>query len=829
VEGPAVDIPGDQKARKLRITLEAVCSNSGECRLYFAAPGENFTEESAASLYFEAGPSPVYQGVIPLTSSKLRFRIDPPGSSGSFSLLSLNAEPLTPLVSSRQFDPPEPVQLHGGALSAESAHLRVQHESSRWNAFVFSVNGVPMAHSNPGETLTCRHGDQTITLAPGKGAVTVTKTERGLHAVCRVRDESGAVWELSREFALENDALAVTTSLQVSQPREMAHLPWLTLFAGIGSFGTSKQQALLPGVEYLDNEPSSNEKEIRGPAANRRLVERHMLCYPLMALSADNRWISVAWEQTTPAVSPAFDSPDRVFNSGGHLMGLWSPAVGKHRFQGETEVYGTVRLEAGQRYTCKAVIRAGEGGAMAAAIEDYVRRSGLPELPVFRPGFDGAVDLLAYGWLDSAARHGLRWRHAVFGERFPPSQAPDVPAYLLWLAANTRNQALKSRLEETARAALRELPAGHQGIGGVSHVKLPTGALLYGDLQTLVAQAAGRVQGRAASLAKNGGYAIYKPAEGKPDYASTLGSDHCNGFTAMTAERMLQDATLTGDGPAVAAALKALDRMTELYACGVPRGAQPWEMPLHTPDIMASAGMVRCYTLGYLLSGNQGYLDQARYWAWTGVSMVYLAPPTKGAIGLYATTGVMGATDWVAPNWIGQPVQWCGLVYRSALEDLARVDSRLGDTWRRIARGITITGMQMTWPADDPENRGGLLPDYLVLKPQERDGPAINPGTVQANLAEAYGRTPMYTLTRISNGMLVHVPGDAAEVRCAGDTLVLKIDAWPESGYRLLITGMQRAPAAVTLNGEALKSTYLAEAKALIIPLRGDGTVALAF
>jgi hypothetical protein len=85
-------------------------------------------------------------------------------------------------------------------------------------------------------------------------------------------------------------------------------------------------------------------------------------------------------------------------------------------------------------------------------------------------------------------------------------------------------------------------------------------------------------------------------------------------------------------------------------------------MPLHTPDIVASARLVRCYVLGYVLSGRQAYLEQARYWAWTGMTMLYLAPPVAGEVGLYATIGVIGATDWVAPNWIGQPVQWCGLV-----------------------------------------------------------------------------------------------------------------------------------------------------------------------
>ena len=58
--------------------------------------------------------------------------------------------------------------------------------------------------------------------------------------------------------------------------------------------------------------------------------------------------------------------------------------------------------------------------------------------------------------------------------------------------------------------------------------------------------------------------------------------------------------------------LKLLDKQTELYADTVPRGAQTWEVPLHTPDILASAHMVKAYTLGYIISGREEYLEQAR-------------------------------------------------------------------------------------------------------------------------------------------------------------------------------------------------------------------------
>ena len=205
--------------------------------------------------------------------------------------------------------------------------------------------------------------------------------------------------------------------------------------------------------------------------------------------------------------------------------------------------------------------------------------------------------------------------------------------------------------------------------------------------------------------------------------------------------------------------------------------------------------------------------------------MLYLAPPTKGEIGVYATIGVIGATNWSKPNWIGQPVQWCGLVYRSALEDLARVDQAQGDLWRQLAHGITITGLQMCFPADDPDQRGGLLPDYFLLKAQKRDGPAINPGTLQAHLAEAYGKIPMVTLTRLTNGVLVHAPGAVTQQPSAAGSITLTVTAWPEQEYRILITRIAQAPTKVTWNGTEVKPPFFKDANSMIITLQGCGTL----
>ena len=128
-------------------------------------------------------------------------------------------------------------------------------------------------------------------------------------------------------------------------------------------------------------------------------------------------------------------------------------------------------------------------------------------------------------------------------------------------------------------------------------------------------------------------------------------------------------------------------------------------MPLHTPDILAAAYLVRAYTLGYEITGEPQFLEQAKYWAWTGVPFVYLVNPTDQAVGPYATIAVYGATQWVAPNWMGLPVQWCGLVYADALYRLVKYDP--SGPWQQIAEGISASGVQQTWPfGSDPARQG---------------------------------------------------------------------------------------------------------------------------
>jgi hypothetical protein len=225
-------------------------------------------------------------------------------------------------------------------------------------------------------------------------------------------------------------------------------------------------------------------------------------------------------------------------------------------------------------------------------------------------------------------------------------------------------------------------------------VRYPVTSLIYGHVaeNAMRAQQIGR---QALGGFEPDGSIRYHPQPGGPDYGKTHSTNEANGLTSSSVASLLEAAAFCGDRELLDAALARLRAMNK-FRHGVPRGAQTWECPLHTPDILASAHLVRAYTLGYELTGDREFLDQARYWAWTGVPFVYLVNPTSQPIGPYGTIAVLGATNRRAPIWMGLPVQWCGLVYADALYRLVRHDPK--GPWKQLADGVTLSGIQQSWP-----------------------------------------------------------------------------------------------------------------------------------
>jgi len=824
IEGPAVQMP-DGGMTRVSIRMRSTADGHGQ--LFY---GKVFSERQSQRFSVRAdGKWHDYSLVIrERLEGPVRFRLDPAAGAGELTIRSIRLEAL-PEITPPSLDVPGPPARRGRPVTVKSGPVEFVQYRGNWGDFVVRADGVEMAAGCGAELIgiLVDEDPQWLSLDAAEVRVEAFPAE-ALVCTAVLKDGRGATWRLRRRVeGGTSGALTVRVQVQVDKDTGVVHLPWLSLFAGLGTFGPGKSQGLFAGLEYLCDEPSSSTADIAAPANLRRVPDPLKITFPLMAVSGGGHYIGLIWEPGE-MVAAAFDSPDRLYGSEAHLMALSAPAVGDLRFENAFCAHAPFRLEAGRPLATTATVIAGKGRTVVPAVEQYLRLNPLPDIPRFEGGFEGAVELLAHGWLDSKINEAGLFRHAVWGEKFGAQPAADAAMYIDSLAGLTVDRGLRARLDTLKARALSRIPPGQPFSSSIGHAHQVTAPFVFGRLAEFVRQRRDSALRQLGRFDPNG-ILHYKP--GQTDYARTHFADHANGLGGRVVAEILEAAALSADARLVAEGLDLLDKQAALYAGTVPRGAQTWEVPLHTPDILASAHMVKAYTLGYLLSGRSEHLEQARYWAWTGVPFVYLRRPVPGRVGPYATIAVLGATNWRAPVWFGRPVQWCGLVYASALHLLSEADP--AGPWRQIARGITAAGLQMTWPASDAE-RVGLLPDFFELRPQVAAGPAINPGTVQAHLLELFARGKTYDMKKLpaSKGF-VHAPCRVRGLEERDGRIWMMLDGWPRGEYRVLVCGIEKRPGQVlsararaeVIRWVPAQSEFHPEINALVITLTGAAEV----
>lgn len=791
IESRPVDLSGADWT-KVTVQMKSTADSSGE--LFY---GTRF--EAGRSVRFTVGNDGQwhdYSVVIRETlGSAVRFRLDPAAGPGAIVVRSIRVESLTRPVPPPLKQPRRPGTAGGQSASVRSGDLVLEHFRGGCGDFLIQVAGREMAAGYGSELIGVMFDEQTQWLGLENATFTMEVSPTTITCQATLSDSQAGRWQVMRRFTAGQveGTIRAETEFVVDRDRQVIHLPWLTLFPGLGTFGTHKTQGLFAGLEYLSDEPSSSEADITTPEHIRRVPDLVKVTFPLMAMAHEGHYLGLMWEPSK-SIAPVFDSPDTIYGSKAHVMALTAPSLGEHRFENDLVAHMPVTLTANRPVRARAMIIAGLGRTIVPAVQKYVQIKGLPAVPEFEGGFEAAVTLLSHGWLDSALNEEGRFRHAVWGTSFAAQPAADAPVYMDWLAMHTADRNLKERLVQGRDLALTHLPKGGPYLGSVSHVRTPAPPLVLGGVVDYVKARHTEAMNLLTQFDTQG-IKHYRP--GKTDYAKTHYADHANGLAAAHVTRILEAATLSADPKLIAQSLALLDKQTVLYAGTVPRGAQTWEIPLHTPDILASAYMVKAYVLGYVISERSEYLEQARYWAWTGVPFIYLANPTDGAVGPYATIAVLGGTNWKAPIWFGLPVQWCGLVYASALQQLTRHDP--DGPWRQIAEGITAAGLQMTWSATD-EKRQGLLPDFFHLLAQVSDGPAINPGTVQAHVSELFEKGRLYDVRRLDDrNAFIHAPCAIRELRQDKEAVHLIVDGWGTKPYTVLVSGVTKEPAAVTV------------------------------
>ncbi len=425
----------------------------------------------------------------------------------------------------------------------------------------------------------------------------------------------------------------------------------------------SLEQGLLAGLEYLGKgERSSTKIDVETAEHLRFAPDPMKLTMPLTAFVTDRASVAMTWSDMQ--LQPTFATPNFFDGTADHRMAL-----------GGTKIDATIR-----------VTRQPLREAILWAVE---KQGGLPPLPE-PPRTVPEQWRLCLEALNGPLRTEAGWGHCV-EDRWARHPHADH-ASTIWRLTG-------------------KVPEFPQFVPGGSHVRNGTIYFVTGRADQWVAQQRRRTESLIRQQKPDGSFRY----QGK--FARGHFEDTASGVCARPAAELLQYAYVSGDQKAQAAGIRALEFMKRFRT---PRGAQLWEIGLHTPDQLASAYLVWAYVRGFELTGNREYLDHARKWALSGIPFTYLW--SCQPIMLYATPPVFGATNWRAPCWIGLPVQWVGGVYAYGLTVLAPHDDSLD--WNHLARGILISAEQQQFPDGQYV---GLLPDSIELRSQERRPWRINP------------------------------------------------------------------------------------------------------
>jgi hypothetical protein len=549
-------------------------------------------------------------------------------------------------------------------------------------------------------------------------------------------DEDAAIWNFVYTFQIESGKHAVKTQYQAwaNKDRQLLYFQGPDLYAGEGSFGSRKQLALVPGLEYLEGDEKSSSDRDNGPRfANRYAPHPYKITIPLMAVEADNCLVGVMWDMLQKwdgehvTLSARFASPNFHDKKDNHLMGLFLPSIPEFVPENGDRASKAYPLKANNKIAIEAHIVAEASAKLLNMIDHYLAVFGMPkklELPIT---YDAALELGRVGYMETL--YDAKVPGTKLWEPSPAYPAPG-PCAILWrLSLDAKDPAVKKMIRDRIDLLVNKA-LEREGAKGLTdwldgrdvpfNTKFPASC---GVRSHLLPFYIGHLEDGLAAWKKR----VYEElidkqrADGSWAYLGDMremirqGDDIVDGTMTELTGGVLMYARITGDERALKAGLKALKYMERFI---VPRGQNTWEVPKHAPDIQAAGLHVWCCLEAYQITGEKQYLDQARYWAKTGVPFVYMWKAPDRPVMKFSTIACLGTSWYNVICWIGRPVQWCGLPYGYWVIKLSEYDQSF--PWRNIGEGILDSGIEQMLMIVDKKK--GLYADALNIAGEGKQG-----------------------------------------------------------------------------------------------------------
>jgi hypothetical protein len=579
----------------------------------------------------------------------------------------------------------------------------------------------------------------------------------------------------------------------------------LLCFEGPMLYVLRREEAVFPGLEWLvDDELSSDALDIAEahPDRVRYVVHPQWVTTPAISLHSRSGTIGLLWDvhqkcdgrRDRPSV--VFASPDRFENQRSHLAGLFLLTVPEFVAPNSRTAAKPYPLEAGRPIALRAWIFAdGASRDPLAVIDQWIQRLGPPKpAPLPRGTYPQEIEFSMQGYLKSLwDPQEKEWWPTKGGGILSASK--DRPRSFVADLLVGESLCPSPDVRRQCRARAEEVLAIIGGEPRVDAQRFPR------PMEVIV----GGPAALAALLSSRESDGIWRFDADQVGIGPFVGMDYHElgpdnavevGICARKAYEVLRFARVTGDREAYRQMQPTLERMEGFR---VPRAAQVWEVPVHTPDILAVADAVDAYLEAYRFSRDPRWLRDAVVWARRGLPFVYFWEDPEKPFLAGASIPVFGAS-WMRGSWFGRPVQWNGLRHAESLLKLAEHDKSL--PWRQLAETVIRSAIHQ----QDVQGENALWPDNLSAVDGQKCSWVFSPQMIIQDVLRLIERDPDPVTVMVGEGQRrLHVTAAAAMADVAWDGQVCSFRAtYPPGEQGIVVVFNVAKPARVLLDGNPI-------------------------